>query len=58
MMRIKTISIIAVEMVQEGSSISKTNRLKMEKIDVFNKIMIWISVSNNIMILFKIFVNI
>ena len=57
MMRIQTISIIAVEMDREDNNTSKTNRLMVD-IDDYNKMMIWILDLNNIMIPFRILVNI
>jgi len=57
MMRIQTISIIAVEMDREDNNTSKTNRLMVD-IDDYNKMMIWILDLKNIIILFRILVNI
>ena len=57
MMRIQTISIIAVEMDREDNNTSKTNRLMVD-IDYYNKMMIWILDLKNIIILFRILVNI
>ena len=56
MMR-ETIS-IALGMDQEGNNISKTNRIKMEEIEDYNKMMVWMPGSKNIMIPFRILVNI
>jgi hypothetical protein len=56
MMR-ETIS-IALGMDQEGNNISKTNRIKMEGIEDYNKMMVWMLGSKNIMIPFRILVNI
>ena len=57
LMMILTIS-IASGMDQEGNNISKTNRLKMEEIEDYNKMMVWMPGSKNIMIPFRILVNI
>ncbi len=57
MMRIQTISIIAVEMDREDNNTSRTNRLMVD-IDDYNKMMIWILDLKNIIILFRILVNI
>jgi len=56
MMR-ETIS-IALGMDQEGNNISKTNRIKMEGIEDYNKMLVWMLGSKNIMIPFRILVNI
>jgi len=45
-------------MDQEGNNISKTNRIKMEEIEDYNKMMVWMPGSKNIMIPFRILVNI
>jgi hypothetical protein len=57
LMMILTI-IIALGMDQEGNNTSKTNRLKMEEIEDYNKMMVWMPGSKNIMIPFRILVNI
>jgi hypothetical protein len=57
LMMILTIS-IASGMDQEGNNTSKTNRLKMEEIEDYNKMMVWMPGSKNIMIPFRILVNI
>ncbi len=57
LMMILTI-IIASGMDQEGNNISKTNRIKMEEIEDYNKMMVWMPGSKNIMIPFRILVNI
>ena len=57
MIRIQSIRFIAVEMDREDNNTSKTNRLIVD-IDDYNKMMIWILDLNNIMIPFRILVNI
>ena len=58
MIRIQSIRFIAVEMDREDNNTSKTNRLKMEEIEDYNKMMVWMPGSKNIMIPFRILVNI
>ena len=57
MIRIQSIRFIAVEMDREDNNTSKTNRLIVD-IDDYNKMMIWILDLKNIIILFRILVNI
>ena len=57
MIRIQSIRFIAVEMDREDNNTSRTNRLMVD-IDDYNKMMIWILDLKNIIILFRILVNI